>query len=415
MNSKETVITVKNLYKDFNMGPKIRDAVLRDEIINLASWPYRVLTGKQNKNENKYQALKGLSFTVNRGEVVGIVGKNGAGKSTLLKILSRISDPSKGEIVYKGRLGSLIEVGTGFHQELTGRENIYLNGAILGMKRKEVENKFQEIVDFAGIGKYLDIPVKRYSSGMYVRLAFAVAAHLDTDILLVDEVLSVGDAEFQQKSLGKVKDIAHGGRTILFVSHNMSVISQLCTRCLVLSKGKIIFDGNTNEAISRYLSCEYEYFGQRSYKKEVGKKMQIRKISLIQKGKRATGIVDVSNKVSINIEYDVNEEVTDAVTYISIASMEGTILIKTADYDKKLKYKKPGKYLTILEIPPFLFNIGRYILFAGCEIPDKNRDDRENLDEKEAFQFECVDSTGQIEDYGVGILAPNQKWKSERI
>ncbi|PKP60030.1 ABC transporter ATP-binding protein [Candidatus Atribacteria bacterium HGW-Atribacteria-1] len=211
---------------------------------------------------NTMWALKDVSFTVNKGEIVGIIGKNGAGKSTLLKLLTRITEPTSGEAIMRGRVASLLEVGTGFHGELTGRENIYLNGAILGMKKKEIDEKFDEIVEFSGVEKFIDTPVKRYSSGMYVRLAFAVAAHLEPEILLVDEVLAVGDAEFQKKCLGKMKDIAAGGRTVLFVSHNMAAIENLCTRTIVLKDGHLLKDDLTKESIAAYMAQGINLQGQ---------------------------------------------------------------------------------------------------------------------------------------------------------
>ncbi len=203
-------------------------------------------------NTEEFWALKEVDFGIERGEVVGIIGRNGAGKSTLLKILSRITEPTEGRVTIKGRVASLLEVGTGFHGELTGRENIYLNGAILGMRRAEIRRKFDEIVAFAEIEKFLDTPVKRYSSGMYVRLAFAVAAHLEPEILLVDEVLAVGDAEFQRKSLGKMSDVAKGGRTVLFVSHNLAAIRRLCSHAFLIENGKLAFDGNVDKALTAY-------------------------------------------------------------------------------------------------------------------------------------------------------------------
>src|SRR5580658_192586 len=203
------------------------------------------------RRQVEFNALSDVSFDVNQGDVVGIIGRNGAGKSTLLKILSRITEPTAGTIDLYGRVGSLLEVGTGFHPELTGRENIYLNGQILGMKKKEIDRHFDAIVDFAEVEKFLDTPVKRYSSGMYVRLAFGVAAHLNPEILIVDEVLAVGDVQFQQKCLGKMSEVAHGGRTVLFVSHNMTALATLCDRCAVLDKGKLISQGPSRDAIQR--------------------------------------------------------------------------------------------------------------------------------------------------------------------
>ncbi len=233
---------------------------LRDVLANIAKRPFsflkhkaKVVVGKEKKEE--FWALKNISFTVEKGEAVGIIGANGAGKSTLLKILSKITPPTKGEITFKGRMSSLLEVGTGFHPELTGRENIFLNGAILGMTKKEIANKFDDIVAFSGVGKFLDMQVKRYSSGMSVRLAFAVAAHLEPDILVVDEVLAVGDAEFQKKCLGKMDEVKRAeGRTILFVSHNMSAVQNLCKRCILMEAGEIKMIGETKEVISKYLN-----------------------------------------------------------------------------------------------------------------------------------------------------------------
>ena len=209
---------------------------------------------RARKSTEEFWALKDVSFDVKRGQVLGIIGRNGAGKSTLLKILSRITEPTEGRVKIKGRVSSLLEVGTGFHPELTGRENIYLNGAILGMTRKEIKRKFDEIVDFAEVEKFLDTPVKRYSSGMYVRLAFAIAANLQPETLIVDEVLAVGDAEFQKKCLGKMGEVARGGRTVLFVSHNMAAVRRLCQRCILISGGKIIADNDAGDVISQYLN-----------------------------------------------------------------------------------------------------------------------------------------------------------------
>jgi lipopolysaccharide transport system ATP-binding protein len=223
-----------------------------------ASAPFRALTGRKNNAPRTdlyaFWALRDVSFDVNQGDVVGIIGRNGAGKSTLLKILSRITSPTEGSVKLRGRLASLLEVGTGFHPELTGRENIFLNGAILGMRKVEISRRFDEIVAFAEVEKFLDTPVKHYSSGMYVRLAFAVAAHLDPEILVVDEVLAVGDLSFQKKCLGKMSEVSRGGRTVLFVSHNMAAIENLCTRGVVLQQGKLTFDGKSKEAIQYYLN-----------------------------------------------------------------------------------------------------------------------------------------------------------------
>lgn len=255
-----SVIKVENLAKQYRIGEGDGYKTFREAIVNLCRAPLRRLNGDKQQSEIRRPesetiwALKDVSFKVQQGEVIGIIGRNGAGKSTLLKILSKITEPTEGRIELRGRVGSLLEVGTGFHPELTGLENIYLYGAILGMDRWEVTRKFDEIVAFANLEKFINTPVKRYSSGMYMRLAFAVAAHLETEILLIDEVLAVGDMSFQKKCLGKMGQVANAGRTVLFVSHNMATIRKLCGKCLLIDAGKIIHSGSTGACISKYLS-----------------------------------------------------------------------------------------------------------------------------------------------------------------
>jgi lipopolysaccharide transport system ATP-binding protein len=250
-------IRVEKLSKMYRIGAKeSQPQTLIESLRRAAASPLDYLrsTLRPPREEEIFWALRDISFEVKHGEVVGIIGRNGAGKSTLLKILSRITEPTNGRAVIKGRVGSLLEVGTGFHPELTGRENIFLNGAIIGMSRSEIQRKFDEIVDFSGVEKFIDTPVKRYSSGMYVRLAFAVAAHLEPDILIIDEVLAVGDAAFQKKCLGKMGDVAKGGRTVLFVSHQMNAIRNLCGKTLWFDDGSILMNGDTTEIVSRYES-----------------------------------------------------------------------------------------------------------------------------------------------------------------
>jgi lipopolysaccharide transport system ATP-binding protein len=273
----EPIIKIKNLSKCYRIGTKEKGyKTFREVIIDGVSAPFRNLKRLQrltkfNNNGNDVQssdiiwALKDISCEINEGEVLGIIGKNGAGKSTLLKILSRITEPTSGIIEINGRVSSLLEVGTGFHPELTGRENIFLNGAILGMRKQEIKDKFDEIVNFAEIEKFLDTPVKRYSSGMYVRLAFAVAAHLEPEVLLVDEVLSVGDIAFQKKCLGKMEDVAKGGRTVIFVSHNMSAIRNLCNNAIWLDNGRIVKKGDIDEVIKDYEESQLKHLNKLSY------------------------------------------------------------------------------------------------------------------------------------------------------
>ncbi|MCM8811691.1 MAG: ATP-binding cassette domain-containing protein [Candidatus Omnitrophica bacterium] len=255
------VIEITGLGKQYRIGQRERYIALRDTLVKIAQAPFQQKQ-PEHPPESTFWALKDVDLMIQPGEVLGVIGPNGAGKSTLLKILSRITEPTQGKAIIRGRVGSLLEVGTGFHPELTGRENIYLNGAILGMQRSEIRRKFDEIVDFSGIEQFIDTPVKRYSSGMYVRLAFAVAAHLEPEILLVDEVLAVGDASFQRKCLGKMSQVAHSGRTIFFVSHNMSAIRNLCSRAICLDGGRLISDGETDKVILDYLSRDRDAQGQ---------------------------------------------------------------------------------------------------------------------------------------------------------
>lgn len=252
--TSDPVIVVEGISKYYRLGATIKHDTLRDAVSSgLGSLFARGRSDAAKKSAEGFWALKDVSFSVREGEVVGIIGRNGAGKSTLLKILSRITDPTHGVARLRGRVASLLEVGTGFHPELSGRENIFLNGAILGMRKEEIRRKFDEIVEFAEIERFLDTPVKRYSSGMYVRLAFAVAAHLDPEILIVDEVLAVGDAAFQKKCLGRMGDVSKSGRTVLFVSHNMAAVENLCKKCMFIDKGRLTYIGETSEAISRYM------------------------------------------------------------------------------------------------------------------------------------------------------------------
>jgi lipopolysaccharide transport system ATP-binding protein len=248
----KSIIDVINISKKFKYGQKQLYLTLRESFIDFCKKPFSLLNNQTKRTENEFFALNNISFQISQGESVGIIGRNGAGKSTLLKILSRITPPTKGKIILHGRVSSLLEIGTGFHQELTGRENIYLNGAIMGMKQKEIKQKFDEIVDFAETEKFLDTPVKHYSSGMYIRLAFAIAAHINSEILLIDEELAVGDTAFQKKCLGKMENVASQGRTVLFVSHNMEAVRRICSRVILLDKGKVSADSITEKSMTVY-------------------------------------------------------------------------------------------------------------------------------------------------------------------
>ncbi len=282
----DPIITVENLGKRYQLGAAgkgERYTALRDVVARGARNLLRrgAAADRASGAEDEFWALKDVSFQIGRGEVVGIVGRNGAGKSTLLKVLSRITDPTEGRITLRGRVASLLEVGTGFHPELTGRENIFLNGAILGMHRHEIKAKFDEIVAFSEVERFLDTPVKRYSSGMYVRLAFAVAAHLEPEILVVDEVLAVGDAEFQKKCLGKMSEVAHGGRTVLFVSHNMAAISSLTTRGLVMQAGRLVYNGTSAGALEMYTRSIPRAGGEEEQRWGAGQHTKLRRVRLL--------------------------------------------------------------------------------------------------------------------------------------
>jgi lipopolysaccharide transport system ATP-binding protein len=314
-------------------------------------------------------ALKDVSFEVKRGEVLGIIGRNGAGKSTLLKILSRVTTQSSGQIKVKGRIASLLEVGTGFHPELTGRENIFLNGAILGMRKAEIARKFDEIVEFSGCARYIDTPVKRYSSGMYVRLAFAVAAHLEPEILIVDEVLAVGDAEFQKKCLGKMKDVAGHGRTVLFVSHNMTAVQALCSRCVVMQNGYVDFEGSTTEAVQKYLTKAGGSSNEMRWDNldeapgsEVLRLRSVKAISLRTDGQDSS-LFDMATPIDICIDYRVFKKQQVHIT-LHFLTEQGEVVFTSgsARAEGWEKYPEPGDYQVICHIPANLLNEREYFL-----------------------------------------------------
>src|SRR5690242_5907996 len=328
----EPIIRVQDLGKQYHIGgPTSAYSTLRESIMELARKPLRSI--RRNGDESTIWALKDLSFEIAPGEAVGIIGRNGAGKSTLLKILSRITEPTIGRAELYGRVGSLLEVGTGFHPELSGRENIFLNGSILGMTRREIESRFDEIVAFSEIEKFVDTPVKRYSSGMYVRLAFAVAAHLQPEILIVDEVLAVGDYAFQQKCLNKMQDVSTGGRTVLFVSHNMGAISRLCQRCIVLDQGRIVASGPTAEAVQTYMTSGLMERAEYTQSESAEKAMNLLRVALVDEGGEARSEVRYDDKLRFLLEYEVNQSVSGASVGIALFTVDGTCALATADFD----------------------------------------------------------------------------------
>lgn len=363
-------VRVENIGKQYNIFTQsTRYATLRDKIVETIKSPIKTLLNPTGSE--KFWALRNVSFDLEEGQVLGIIGKNGAGKSTLLKILSRVVEPTEGYAEINGRIGSLLEVGTGFHPELTGRENIFLNGAILGMKKTEIERKFDEIVSFAEIEKFLDTPVKRYSSGMYMRLAFAVSAHLEPEILVVDEVLAVGDAEFQRKCLGKMSDVASEGRTVLFVSHNMSAIQRLTQECIILDHGTMIKRAPTAEAVDYYLSHDLSRSGERTYDADEipsssapFKPIAVRVLSSTGK---ATDSVRSVDPITIEVEYSLSAPITGLRIGIYLMTTRGEYVFTSFDTDdpekfEKFTVRKAGRYSSRCQIPADMLNEGRFVI-----------------------------------------------------
>lgn len=371
----DIAIKVEGLYKQYRLGTVSTGTLAHD----INRWwhkvrgkedPYLMLSevnDRTTKNKTDYVwALKDINFEVKKGEVLGIIGKNGAGKSTLLKILSKVTSPTKGIIKVNGRIASLLEVGTGFHPELTGRENIFLNGAILGMSKQEIKSKFDEIVDFSGVEKYIDTPVKRYSSGMYVRLAFAVAAHLEPEILIVDEVLAVGDSEFQKKCLGKMKDVSGQGRTILFVSHNMVAVNNLCSESIYLKEGIIKQIGKTSDIIGEYLNLTNAEKGPSlENKPDESKSVQVLSAGLYnEQMELITGPVNVSSKIKLKIKYAFREKIhkIHLVNTFSNSQGEPVYMMDRTDFAGNYHYSEPGIFETIIDVPTPLLKSGKYFL-----------------------------------------------------
>jgi homopolymeric O-antigen transport system ATP-binding protein len=375
----------------------------------------------RNPQSDTLWALRDVSFDVHEGEVVGIIGRNGAGKSTLLKILSRITEPTHGRAVIRGRVSSLLEVGTGFHPELTGRENIYMNGTILGMRKREIDRKFDEIVDFSGVERFLDTPIKRYSSGMQVRLAFAVAAHLEPEILIIDEVLAVGDAEFQKKCLGKMQDVASEGRTVLFVSHNMSAVTRLCTTGVVLSQGGTSFKGDSIDAVTHYLarhchsSKEWIELGSSPGNESV----RLRSARIVGKGGRTVESCTVDDRVNVEICYDVLQE-SVLVPNFHFYTGDGTFAFVSHDHNGEWygRAKRPGRYVSRVAIPDNLLNCGW--VTVGIAI-SSYRPFIVHCHERDALAFQVTENMDEIQKRGgfsgnmPGAVRPLLEWQTELI
>lgn len=389
----QPIIRVKNLSKKYHLGYQKQEkyTALRDVIANGTKSLIQKITNAKPDTDNlrDFWALKDVSFEINQGDRVGIIGRNGAGKSTLLKILSRITEPTKGRIQIKGRVASLLEVGTGFHPELTGRENIFLNGAILGMSKIEIKKKFDEIVAFAEVEKFLDTPVKRYSSGMYVRLAFAVAAHLEPEILVVDEVLAVGDAQFQKKCLGKMEEVGKEGRTVLFVSHNLGAIKSLCNSGIVLSSGNLIYQGLISKCISYYNDSRKATVSNCYVSESEKNTPYIKKIEVSQIGAQ-NEFFQMHLPIKINCEFD-NRGIDNIVVTIVIRNSEGSWLVHSTDEFAESSYSNNYKRECI--IPPNVFAEGDYYMMFALGV--RNQELYQKLDDIIKFS---VEFSGKMED-----------------
>lgn len=423
-----TVISVEHLSKCYRLGV-INTGTFRND---LKVWVSR-LRGKPNplakigdidygnREGDILWALKDVNFTVQKGEALGVIGRNGAGKSTLLKILARVTTPTLGHVHVKGRIASLLEVGTGFHQELTGRENIFLNGAIMGMTRTEVNRKFDEIVDFSGVEMFIDTPVKRYSSGMYVRLAFAVAAYLEPEILIVDEVLAVGDAEFQKKCLGKMGDVAHEGRTVFFVSHNMPAIKALCNRAICLSAGEISFSGDVNTVITNYLSDRNGLLAEKVWESPQDAPgdffSRLHRVCIKDKNEKISIDINSGENFSVEIEFWNLFDQVKLSTTLLIFNQSGEILFSSISNHEPNWHGKPrpkGLYMSICQIPANLLTPGMYkigVIICANNYKDSFRED-------DIIKFNIIDVSDLRGDYfgGIsGLIRPLLNWDSKLI
>lgn len=400
-------IRVQGLGKEYQIGQRERGyTTFREAVSRAVTAPFRRLRelSGSSEPEGSFWALKDVSFDVEPGEVVGIIGRNGAGKSTLLKILSQITEPTTGEITLNGRVASLLEVGTGFHPELTGRENIYLNGSILGMRRAEIKRKFDEIVAFAEVEKFLDTPVKRYSSGMYVRLAFAVAAHLEPEILIIDEVLAVGDAAFQKKCLGKMDEVARDGRTVLIVSHNAEMIASLCTSCALLQKGQIVFRGPTADAISTQLrdaicdvSGQYN-LSNHTYRNPSHKSL-IKQVDLINSDGKITSQFISMRPLLVNIHLNLVNAIRNPRLAIAVEDYLGRRIFTAANYFSQSWQSdmEIGLHTMCCKIPELKLGTGRYLL--SISIATRESGLLDSLDGSIWFDVEAHNCYGTGEPY----------------
>lgn len=425
MKAAGNAIEVENLSKFYTLLYLGRDRRGLRHVINDAfTKPFRKTTSAQPAKKEQFWALRDVSFSVKQGETIGVIGRNGAGKSTLLKILSRITEPTNGRIHIRGRIGSLLEVGTGFHPELTGRENVFLNGAILGMTRAEIKAKFDEIVAFAEVEKFLDTPVKRYSSGMYVRLAFAVAAHLEPEILVIDEVLAVGDAQFQRKCLGKMEEVSRShGRTIFLVSHNMGAVSQLCRRGILLESGRVAIDADAETAVARYLSGGISGSGAKSLVEDVAerrlhRKMFFHNIVLLNHLGQSAQDVDVRFPFTVQMEYEIPKPLRRAEISVRILTAEGRAVmtsLRSEQSPEALEQEKQGTYRASVKFPGMFFMPGSYVVSVSAHEPNGETFDAHDG----CVNFQVRDSGTiftQYQQYGShGVVMQSLPWDETQL
>ena len=393
---QEPTIKISDVSKRFLIG-KVNSLSLRETVSSIFT---------KDKSKSEFIALSDINMEIQHGEAIGIIGKNGAGKSTLLKILSKITPPTTGRIEINGRIASLLEVGTGFHPELTGRENIYLNGTILGMSRKEINAQIDNIIEFSGVEKFINTPVKRYSSGMYVRLAFAVAAHLSPEILISDEVLAVGDAEFQKKCLGKMNDVANSGRTVIFVSHNMGAINALCSRCAFLEKGELQFMGDTKTAISKYLhNTANKAYSIENHPSRIGNgQIKIKNISICDDDLKPISVLFSGMSAQFIITYTAQETPRNLIFRLQVVSDEGIILFTCNNFHTGQPFSKMEKEGSVsCFIPKIPMNAGSFTLNIQCLENLEVADELENIF---PFQVEKGDffGTGKTPSVKQGVL-----------
>jgi lipopolysaccharide transport system ATP-binding protein len=405
-------IEVENLSKLYYLGGKMSGSI-REALSSF---------GKRNEKQELW-ALKDINFTVNQGETLGVVGKNGAGKSTLLKILSRVTKPTSGLATLHGRVGSLLEVGTGFHNELSGRENIFLNGAILGMKRAEIAAKFDEIVAFAEVEKFIDTPVKHYSSGMFMRLAFAVAAHLETEILIVDEVLAVGDVSFQKKCLGKMQDIREQGRTVLFVSHDTSAVTRTCNRAIALNQGKIELEGTATEVIRDYLNSSWSVAAEKDFENEIvipqSEFVKLKNVRVVDENYETCSSFDIRKKIGLQATYEVLESGEILLPNFQLFNQDRVHIFTVQDVteDWKRRKKEKGEYASTVWIPQNFMAEGTFFLnFAIVTYLPAMRIHLTCLD---VVNFDVVDALngntarGDYAGKMDGVIRPILDWETE--